>query len=39
MIHPLMLIAFGLAVLGICWSVLDGLYMLVTELAKETGWR
>jgi type II secretory pathway component PulF len=38
-IHPLITIAFGLAVLGISAAVIDVLYSIVTELAKDTSWR
>lgn len=38
-IHPLITIAFGIAVLGISAAVIDVLYSIVIELAKDTSWR
>jgi len=38
-VQPLTLIFFGLAVLGLSSTVLDGLYSIVSELAKDTRWR
>lgn len=38
-IHPLITIAFGLAVLGISAAVIDVSYSIVIELAKDTSWR
>jgi type II secretory pathway component PulF len=37
--HPVILITFGFAVLAIGSAFLDGLYSIVSELAKETHWR
>jgi type II secretory pathway component PulF len=39
MVHPLVMVFFGLAVLGISSAVIDGLYSLVWQLANETHWR
>jgi hypothetical protein len=38
-IHPLITFAFGIAVLGISAAVIDVLYSIVIELAKDTSWR
>lgn len=38
-IQPLILVGFGFAVLGLSYSVLDGLYSMVSELAKDSRWR
>lgn len=39
LVHPLIVIVFGFAVLGICSATLDSLYSIVSELAKDTSWR
>lgn len=38
-VQPLILIVFGLSVLGLSSTILDGLYSIVSELAKDTRWR
>jgi type II secretory pathway component PulF len=38
-LHPIVLIAFGLFVLAVSYAFLESLYSIVSELAQDTRWR